>query len=443
MSVLVRQIKYCPFAWIADYFAEEQDVAILESSLINELGRYSVLGRCPYLRIEKKKGILFVNGEKQTEKFEDYVKNYLIQNQEKNYTDLPLVSGAIGFFSYDGGRKTETEVPERLLLFYDQFWISDHKKKECFFISNGKTELSEKAYKKAQEVSEHLEETHKKQNILTEHKKHYDIQQSFDFTREEYEESVREVMRNITEGEVYIANMTQRLFLKKNQTPYQLYRQMRTQNPAPFSAYFNQNKYEIVCTSPERFLQIKNGRAVTRPIKGTRPRSAIPQEDARLRQELADSEKDKSELLMIVDLERNDLNKVCIPGSVKADKLFSIESYATVHHLVAEVSGKLREGATVIDVMKAAFPGGSITGAPKQRAMELLEQLEHTGRGLYTGSIGYISLNGDCDWNIVIRTAVYENGCYTIGIGGGITCESDPSAEYEETLQKAKAFSES
>lgn len=161
-----------------------------------------------------------------------------------------------------------------------------------------------------------------------------------------------------------------------------------------------------------------------------------------LKQELAGSGKDRSELLMIVDLERNDLNHVCEPGSVKVTEHFTVETYATVFHLVTEIIGKLREGLDVMDLIRAAFPGGSITGAPKIRAMEIIDELEHSRRGLYTGSVGYLSLNGDCDMNIVIRTAVYQNGIYHLGVGGGITCESEPEFEYEETLQKAKAVLE-
>lgn len=161
-----------------------------------------------------------------------------------------------------------------------------------------------------------------------------------------------------------------------------------------------------------------------------------------LRRELQDSQKDKSELLMIVDLERNDLNRVCIPGSVRVSELFAVEEYATVFHLVSTVEGDLEEGKTVVDLLRAGFPGGSITGAPKLRAMEIIDEMEHSRRNLYTGSMGYLTLDGSCDFNIVIRTALHQNGCYYLGVGGGITCESEPEFEYEETLQKAKAILE-
>ena len=192
----------------------------------------------------------------------------------------------------------------------------------------------------------------------------------------------------------------------------------------------------------ERFLQVRDGVIETRPIKGTRKRGSTPEEDAALRKELQESSKDRSELLMIVDLERNDLNHVCEPGSVQVTEHFAVEAYATVFHLVTTIIGKMKENLPFTDLIRAAFPGGSITGAPKIRAMEIIDELEHDRRGLYTGSMGYISLDGNCDFNIVIRTAVHQDGVYHLGVGGGITCESELEFEYEETLQKAKAVLE-
>ena len=250
------------------------------------------------------------------------------------------------------------------------------------------------------------------------------------------------MMEYIRAGDIYIANMTQRLFMDSRKDPYDVFRYLRSHNPSPFGAYLNYGDFQIVCASPERFLQVRGGQVQTRPVKGTRKRGETRQEDERLRQELAQSEKDRSELLMIVDLERNDLNHVCEPGTVKVTEHFSVETYATVFHLVSTVRGKLREEVSLMDLIRAAFPGGSITGAPKIRAMEIIDELEHSRRGLYTGSIGYLSLDGSCDLNIVIRTAVYQDGRYHLGVGGGITCESDTEFEYEETLQKAKVIRE-
>lgn len=262
------------------------------------------------------------------------------------------------------------------------------------------------------------------------------------FEKEEYKRTVDRMISYIIEGDIYIANMTQQLTADSEKAPYDVYRYMRTYNPAPFGGYFNYGSFQIAGASMERFLELRDGKVETRPIKGTRKRGETPKEDAALRQELEDSSKDRSELLMIVDLERNDLNHVCEPGSVIVTKHFDVEAYATVFHLVTTIQGQLKAELGVMDLIKAAFPGGSITGAPKIRAMEIIDELEHDRRGIYTGSMGYLSLDGSCDLNIVIRTAVHQDGKYYLGVGGGITCESELEFEYEETLQKAKAVLE-
>lgn len=262
------------------------------------------------------------------------------------------------------------------------------------------------------------------------------------FQKEDYLKAIDDMIGYIIEGDIYIANMTQRLSIKSSKSPYEVFSKLRGNNPAPFGGYLNYGDFQVICASPERFLQMKKGHVETRPIKGTRKRGTTPEEDKMLKEELASSEKDKSELLMIVDLERNDLNRVCRHGSVQVTELFTVEEYATVFHLVSNITGDLKPGMTVMDLIEAAFPGGSITGAPKLRAMEIIDELEHGRRGLYTGSIGYLTLDGDCDFNIVIRTAVHKDGIYHLGVGGGITYESELEFEYEETLQKAKAILE-
>ena len=221
-----------------------------------------------------------------------------------------------------------------------------------------------------------------------------------------------------------------------------MYRYLRAHNPSPFGAYLRYGDVTVASASPERFLQVRAGAVETRPIKGTRPRGDTPESDAALRRELKESVKDRAELLMIVDLERNDLSRVCEPGSISVTGHCAVESYATVHHLVSTVRGQLLPGASFADLLHATFPGGSITGAPKKRTMELIDELELSHRGLYTGIIGWLSLDGDCDFNIAIRTAVHERGKWTLGAGGGITIDSDPAFEHAETLQKAKALLE-
>lgn len=441
---------YAPIHRIFDRFAEEEMAVFLDSSLQNELGQYSIIGLFPWMTLVN--GDKFtVNGEECGQDFETYVKEYLKNHREENPTHLPVVSGAVGYFSYDYGRKKEgvtsrheetVRIPDCILCFYDVFFVEDHREHRLYVIANGKLgdseEKAEEMVKQIREVTECMKEEH----VFKDRTPGGDCPVQANFTKEEYLRAVDDVIRFITEGDIYIMNMTQQLAIRSPGKPYEVFQRLRRNNPSPFGGYFQYGDFQIVCASPERFLRMKKGHVMTRPIKGTRRRGETREEDAALRQELQDSAKDRSELLMIVDLERNDLNRVCVPGSVKVTELFAVEEYATVFHLVSNVEGDLEEGKTVMDLMEAAFPGGSITGAPKLRAMEIIDELEHGRRNLYTGSIGYLTLDGDCDFNIVIRTALYQEGVYHLGAGGGITCESEPEFEYEETLQKAKAVLE-
>lgn len=441
---------YAPIHRIFDRFAEEEMAVFLDSSLQNELGQYSIIGLFPWMTLVN--GDKFtVNGEECGQDFETYVKEYLENHREENPTHLPIVSGAVGYFSYDYGRKKEgvtsrheetVRIPDCILCFYDVFLVEDHREHRLYVIANGKLgdskEKAEEMVKQIREVTECMKEEH----AFKSRTPGGDCPVQANFTKEEYLRAVDDVIRFITEGDIYIMNMTQQLAIRSPRKPYEVFQRLRRNNPSPFGGYFQYGDFQIVCASPERFLRMKKGHVMTRPIKGTRRRGETREEDAALRQELQDSAKDRSELLMIVDLERNDLNRVCVPGSVKVTELFAVEEYATVFHLVSNVEGDLEEGKNVMDLMEAAFPGGSITGAPKLRAMEIIDELEHGRRNLYTGSIGYLTLDGDCDFNIVIRTALYQEGVYHLGAGGGITCESELEFEYEETLQKAKAILE-
>lgn len=444
----IRMMKdFPPIHRIFDLFAEEEMAVFLDSSLQNALGRYSVIGLFPYLTLAK--GETFtVNGVECEQSFEEYVKEYLNSHREENPTTLPIVSGAVGYFSYDYGREKEgvksrhrkkVEIPDCILCFYDLFIVEDHSAHTLYLIGNGNLKDSRRMTEELLLRIRGITEADWKEENRRESRR---ITVEANFEKKEYLTAVEDTIRHIVEGDIYIMNMTQQLSVSGESGPYQVFRRLRRENPSPFGGYFQYGDFQIICASPERFLQMQNGHVMTRPIKGTRKRGTTPEEDEALKKELADSEKDKSELLMIVDLERNDLNRVCVPGSVKVTELFQVETYATVFHLVANVEGDLEEGKNVMDLIEAAFPGGSITGAPKLRAMEIIDGLEHDRRNLYTGSIGYLTLSGDCDLNIVIRTALHKDGVYQIGVGGGITCESELEFEYEETLQKAKALLE-
>ena len=425
-------------AELFELYHSRPGAVLLDSSLVNEMGRYSIIGLNPYKTLEVKDGALYVDGSPSRDSLEETLGAYMAAHYEKNDTGLPMISGAIGYFTYDYGRSFEQiktrhsrsqAVPDCILNFYDNLIIEDRHEKRLYLTASGmlaepgavldalKAEIS--AFTPSQEAGEWEE---------------YPVKITSDFEKEAYKKAIDRMIDYIVEGDIYIANMTRRIMAYSGKPPYAMFKSLRENNPSPFGGYFNYGDFQVISASPERFLRMKDGLVETRPIKGTRRRGVTPEEDAALT--------DKSELLMIVDLERNDLNRVCEPGSVKVTSLFDVETYATVFHLVSNIVGKLRDGLTAPDLLRAAFPGGSITGAPKIRAMEIIDELEQSRRGLYTGSMGYLGLDGSCDLNIVIRTAVYQNGCYTLGVGGGITCESDLEFEYEETEQKARALLE-
>ena len=424
------------------YFAGTDDSVFLDSSLVNKLGRYSVIGAVPYLKLVKEGNGFYINGEKETTcSFETYLKTYLAEHKDKNNTELPIISGAIGYFSYEYGRKLMevdsakedlVSIPDAVLVFYDFYIIEDRQEQRTYLIANG---ITGEAAKLMDEMETRI--NGKPVYMQKESDTEYPIEVLPNFAKDEYKQAVDRMIRYIIEGDIYIVNMTQQLTVKSDKVPLDVFYDLRENNPSPFGGYFDYGDFQIVCASPERFLKMQKGHVNTRPIKGTRKRGETPEEV--MRTELENSEKDKSELLMIVDLERNDLNRVCNPGSVKVTELFTVEEYATVFHLVSDIEGDLEESKNVMDLLEAAFPGGSITGAPKYRAMEIIDEMENNKRNLYTGSIGYLTLDGDCDFNIVIRTALHKDGKYYLGVGGGITAESDLEFEYEETLQKAKA----
>ncbi|HYC33315.1 MAG TPA: aminodeoxychorismate synthase component I [Gemmatimonadales bacterium] len=265
------------------------------------------------------------------------------------------------------------------------------------------------------------------------------------FTHRGYLDAVTRVRDYIVAGDIFQANLSQRFQAPLREAPWDLYRRLRRRNPAAFAAYLGFEDVTVLSASPERFLRLdENGRHVeTRPIKGTRPRGLGPMHDAALGRALAESDKDRSENVMIVDLLRNDLSRVCRAGTVRVPELFALEQHPTVHHLVSTVVGELAPEADAVDLLRAAFPGGSITGAPKVRAMEIIAELEPTRRGVYCGSIGYLSATGAMDTSIVIRTFTALRGRVYFQAGGGIVADSDPEMEYRETLDKARALVDS
>lgn len=429
---------------IYSLFREDETVTFLDSSLTAyPIGRYSIIGLNPFTAFKFEDNTCYIDGSKVAGNPLDVLKKLVAGYTIKNETDLPYVAGAMGFFSYDFGRTLEeipstaaeeVKVPDCFFYFYDNAVVVDNYEKRAYVTAMGLLSETDKSIKDLKDaISGGTRKTIEKP-----------LRCPADFTsslsREEYVDRVEKVRAYIKSGDVYITNLTQRFRCETDKSPYDVYSELRRINPAPFSAIMHFEGFSIVSSSPERFLSVRNRIVDTRPIKGTRPRGKSKAEDDINRQELLESEKDKSELLMIVDLERNDLSRVCRKNTVKVTELFKLEEYSTVFHLVSTVTGELKEGYSAIDCIRACFPGGSITGAPKIRSMEVIDELEPTRRNIYTGCLGYLGFDGNADFNIIIRTILMKDGAAYFGVGGGITWESEKYAEYEESLDKARAL---
>ena len=446
MEVVVKKLEEYRSAYeIFKLCSRQEDfkskkICFLDSSLKNKYGKFSIIGYDCYMELAEKENITYINGEKSKRNFEEVLDEILEKNSMENETKLPILSGAIAYFSYDYGRKFENieskhrkeiDIPEAVVRFYDSFIVEDIEAKETY--------IAYRSQKNYEEILEILQNEASK-NEIPKHEKLAKFKSNFE--KSDYLNAVQKMINYIVEGDVYIANMTQTLCVESEKNPLEVFDYLRKWNPSPFGNYFDYEDFQIVGASPERFIKIENGSIETRPIKGTRKRGSTAEEDESLKNELKNSEKDRSELLMIVDLERNDLHRICDKKSVKVTELFEVETYSTVFHLVSTIIGKLKNDYKFSELIKSVFPGGSITGAPKIRAMQIIDELEHSRRNIYTGSLGYISFDGKIDLNIIIRTLLYKDGKYYLGVGGGITCESDLEFEYEETLQKAKALLE-
>jgi para-aminobenzoate synthetase component 1 len=260
------------------------------------------------------------------------------------------------------------------------------------------------------------------------------------FSQDAYLRVVERAIRYILAGDLFQVNLSQRLSYPAHDDAITLYLRLRERNPATFAAYFDAGRFQVASASPERFLNVRDGLVETRPIKGTRPRGDSQASDEQIAAELLASEKDRAENVMIVDLLRNDLSRVCEPESVRVRELCRLERYAAVQHLVSVVQGQLRQPQGPLDLLKVAFPGGSVTGAPKVRAMEIITELEPTARGPYCGALGYIGFDGSMDSSILIRTITAAGGYWQFPVGGGIVAQSDPAREYEETWHKAEGL---
>lgn len=353
---------------------------------------------------------------------------------------LPFCGGAIGYFGYDLGRRLERlpvlaedaeSLPEMAVGIYDWALVVDHHLRRSWLVAQGRDPHTPPRWEAL------VERFSRPSAVPAEAPFTLTGPMRSNMDAAAYAAAFQRIKHYIREGDCYQVNLAQRFAAPAEGDAFSAYRLLRERNPAPFASYLNLPFAQVLSASPERFLRVDRGRVETRPIKGTRARSADPAEDRRLAQELRRSRKDQAENLMIVDLLRNDIGKTCRIGSVQVPHLFELESFATVHHLVSTITGELAPGAHALDLLRGCFPGGSITGAPKLRAMEIIEELEPQRRGVYCGAIGYVGFDGAMDTNIAIRTLVYSDGIIRCWAGGGIVVDSEQQAEYQETFDKA------
>jgi len=368
--------------------------------------------------------------------------NHLFSNYKIPKNSVPFIGGALGYFSYDLGRRFEClpalaikdiELPEMAIGLYTKAIVFDNKSQQYFLVCEESQRHDLEQALKTELADKHSNQTKQKFNLT--------VPWQANISKTQYQEKFNTVQAHLLSGDCYQINLTQRFSSQYQGDEYSAYKALRRENNAPFSAFLQFEQHTILSISPERFLQLHNKHVQSKPIKGTKARSDDPIIDQKNTIALKTSEKDRAENLMIVDLLRNDISKVCLPGSVKVPSLFDIESFPAVHHLVSTVVGELADNFKATDLIRGAFPGGSITGAPKISAMKIIEQLEPHRRSIYCGSIGYISACGNMDTSITIRTLVCEKTSNTGGdiycwAGGGIVADSEVDAEYQESFDK-------
>lgn len=440
---------------------DRRNTVFLDSAMqIGTYGDTSFLACDPFLTMTAKNGRIRLSGCIEDDICGDpfAVLADLAGRYRQDPVEAPfaLHGGIIGCFSYDLCHHLERlpvtttddiDGPDLAVGFYDTVLAWCHTTGEAYVCSTGLPEEGAARKQRARQRAEELVALVQRPPAPREAGPASSGELERNFEPTAYVQAVGQVVEYIAAGDIFQANLSQRFATRLQVSPWELYLRLRERNPAPFAAWLDFDDLQVVCASPERFLRVSNRRVETRPIKGTRPRGDTPEEDRRQAQELLSSEKDNAELMMIVDLERNDLGRVCEFGSVRVPELVVLESYPTVHHLVATVEGRLREGSDELDLLRATFPGGSITGAPKIRAMQIIDELEPTRRNIYTGCIGYLGFDGEMDVNIVIRTIICrrdaESGDWRafFQVGGGIVADSQPEAEYRETLDKGRALS--
>ncbi len=480
---LVEELTPAPDAWEAcRRLSQLPHLLFLDSaSRLPELGRYSYLMADPFRWIVSRRGqvrIVDPAGEATSPNFThipddpfSVLARHLREFSVETVPGLPpFQGGAAGLFGYDlchhierlpRPRLDEFEAPDLAIGLYDCVIAFDHQQDRAWIISTGlpETDPARRARRAVARLSEVRQRLQSRGELVLPRCPNGmqispaafhpvpglpDVASSFD--RDGYLQTIRQAIEYVHAGDCFQVNIAQRLLSPATLSPMELYGRLRERNPAPFAGYFDLGDFVIASASPERFLSVASGgshapgEVETRPIKGTRPRGKTPAEDQALLADLRQSGKDRAENVMIVDLLRNDLGRVCQYGTVKVEAVCRIETYQYVHHLVSVVTGRLRQGLGPIDLLRAAFPGGSVTGAPKVRAMEIIAELEPTARGPYCGSLGWIGFDGGMDTNLLIRTFTLGRGWMQFPVGGGIVADSVPEQEYAETWHKAEGL---
>ncbi|HEY8355293.1 MAG TPA: aminodeoxychorismate synthase component I [Methylophilaceae bacterium] len=426
--------------------AHEDWAVMLDSGQpMGQYGRYDIISARPFITIVTQHGRTIVrraDGKEVHDTDPFSVLKSVLAAYPRETGEWPFAGGAIGYFGYDLGRYLERlpemahdgeHIPDMCIGIYDWAVVVDHRERRTMLLSHCCDPATRDAWESLRElftVSSAPEDGVFRCMSAV----------ASNLDKAAYGDRFDRVKRYISEGDCYQVNLAQRFSAPAEGDGWAAYRYLRRISPAPFMAYLRYPGCEVLSASPERFLQVHGRHVETRPIKGTRPRAADAETDRRNAEELADSLKDRAENLMIVDLLRNDIGKSCEIGSVRADRLFALESFANVHHLVSTITGTLAPDKTAVDLLRGCFPGGSITGAPKLRSMQIIEELEPHRRGVYCGAIGYVGFDGNMDTNIAIRTAVYSHGEIRFWAGGGIVADSEMQKEYRETWDKASAM---
>jgi anthranilate synthase component 1 len=412
------------------------------------LARYSFIGTEPYRE-------LTIWGKDKSDPL-NLIAEELHKYKVVSLEGLPrFCGGAVGYLSYEtvcrfeklpSPERDSLNLPESRFMFVDTMLVFDHVTHKIKVLSyvklNGDIDKSyQQAVNKIDDLVERLQQPYEnKQTVRSKTNATSSSKLTSNFTRENFEATVEKIKEYITAGEAIQVVPSQRLAQPTNLPPFEIYRALRTINPSPYMFYLDFNDFQIVGASPEVLVRVEDGMVMTRPLAGTRPRGKTPEEDALLEKELRNDEKERAEHIMLVDLGRNDIGRVSQPGTVAVSELMDVERYSHVMHLVTHIQGKLRPDMNAFDALRACFPAGTVSGAPKVRAMEIIAKMEPEKRGPYAGAVGYFSFSGNMDMAIAIRTMVVNKGVAYVQAGGGVVYDSVPQREYEESMNKARVL---